>query len=332
MKTQDRSFTKTILWITLTVVGLLTLSALKPFRFSQEPPKLDPIVVDRQRYEASFIDEKYKNPQPWFPNEADPVEASLEKPKIKGRHVLFIDNLSGSVMYDKDSKKRVPVASLVKIMTAVIALEHAKPEEIFEISGRAANTGENFMGISTGEKYTLEELLYGLILPSGNDAAEAITEGVAGKRNTFINWMNFKAEELGLEDTKFTNPSGLEDGEFQYSTAYDLIRLAHYAWETHPLLREIAGTKSYEIPYNEDHKALYFENQTNLLGTYPGVKGIKTGYTEEAGLCLITIAENEGKEVLGVILNSTDRRGDAILLYDYSFAVLGVNIVHNLVR
>lgn len=324
--------TKTIFLISTIIVGLLTASKIGPFYLSKEVPNPDPTETDRQRYEETFISEEFKNPKKWLPNENTLIETDLEEPEIKGQHALFVDNRSGSVLYNKSSKKRVLVASTVKIMTAVIALEHAKPGEVFGISERAADTGENFMGISTGEKYTLEELLYGLILPSGNDAAEAIAESVAGNRSTFINWMNFKAGKLGFEDTKFTNPSGLEDDEIQYSTAYDLARLAHYVWETHPLFRKIASTTSYELPYNEDHKALYFENQTNLLTTYPGVKGIKTGYTPEAGLCLVTIAENEGKEILGVILNSTDRRGDAILLYDYSFAILGVPIEHDLVR
>ena len=143
-------------------------------------------------------------------------------------------------------------------------------------------------------------------------------------------WMNIKAKELGLRDTKFINPSGLNnEEELEYSTAYDLAILTKYALNSHPLFAKVVSTFSYTISYSQDHKYLYFENQTNLLTSYPGIGGVKTGYTEEAGLSLVTYAKNEGEEIVGVVLGSIDRRGDMILLLDKSFEVLGVKIDHN---
>jgi D-alanyl-D-alanine carboxypeptidase (penicillin-binding protein 5/6) len=211
-------------------------------------------------------------------------------------------------------------------MTAILTLEQRQPDEIVTISKHAATIGEDFMGISENEKYTIKDLLYGLLLPSGNDAAEALAESTAGSTKMFLDQMNAKAKLLGLSDTKFANPSGLDgDGE-HFSTAYDLAIIARYAWTNFPLFRQIVGTKFYEIPYSQDHKYLYFENQTNLLSTYPCVKGIKPGYTPDAGLCLVTLAENGGHQVLAVMLGSNDRRGEMIKLLDYSFATIGVEI------
>lgn len=252
-------------------------------------------------------------------------------PEIKAKNAIMVDVGKGEILFERESSERVPVASLVKIMTAVVALEHARPGDIILISKRAAQTPENFMGISKGEKYTLEDLLFGMMLPSGNDAAEAIADSIAFDREVFINWMNIKVRELGLKNTKFVNPSGLNnDGELEYSTAYDLALLAHYALKTHPTFAKVVSTFAHTIPYSPDHKYLYFENQTNLLTSYPGVKGVKTGYTEEAGLGLVTYAENEGQEVIGVVLGSLDRRGDMILLLDKAFEELGVEINHGL--
>jgi D-alanyl-D-alanine carboxypeptidase len=182
------------------------------------------------------------------------------------------------------------------------------------------------MYLTTGEVYTLKELLYGLLLNSGNDAAYAIADGVAGDTSTFVEWMNIKAKEIGLENTEFKDPSGLDDNT--YSTAQDLIKLSRYAMK-HDLFREIVKTYNIELT-SDTHKYVYLENATNLLTSYPGVAGVKTGYTEEAGLCLVTYASNNGHEIMGVVLKSIDRKGDMILMLDHGFGTLGVEVHHNL--
>lgn len=261
----------------------------------------------------------------WFPEE-NVVETNQAPPEISATSAIVVDLTTNKTIYAKNIHNRQPIASIVKIMTAIVALEKKHLDDIFTVSQQAAEVGEDSMGITAGEKYTLEQLLYGLLLPSGNDASEAIAENVAGNRNKFIDLMNQKAKVLGLNDTKFVNPSGLdEDGIEQYSTAFDVAVITRYALVNFPIFRKIVSTKFYEISYSPQHKYLYLENQTNLLSTYPGVAGVKPGYTPQAGLCLVTLAENGGHQILAVILGSKNRREEMIKLLDYSFGFLGIN-------
>ena len=260
----------------------------------------------------------------WNPEKS---KESGSGPEVVGASAVLVDINTGEILFEKNAYKQKSIASLVKIMTAVVALEHKNIDEEIIISPQASEVGENVMGISAGEVYTLEELLYGLMLNSGNDAAYAIAEGVAGDVDTFVKWMNIKAKEINLSDSFFGGPSGLYGGT--YSTAIDLVKLSHYAMKNETF-REIVKTYELEFPYSEKHNYIYLWNQTNLLTTYPGVAGIKTGYTEDAGLCLVTYAENEGRELIGVVLNSIDRKGDMILMLDYGFQLLGVTVEHHL--
>lgn len=258
----------------------------------------------------------------WEPRDTVGVVAE-EQPEISAESGLIVDINSGNIVFEKNSKKEMKIASLVKIMTAVVALEHRRLDEKIIVSERAAGIGENTMGITEGEVYTLEELLYGLMLNSGNDSAYAIAEGVAGNVSDFVDWMNIKAGELNLSDTEFFDPSGLDDNT--NSTAVDLVKLSRYAMQNEDF-KKIAGTVDVELPYSEMHKYLYLENQTNLLTTYPGVGGIKTGYTEEAGYCLVTYAKNEGVELIGVVLNSVNRKFDMLNMLDYAFGTYGIEV------
>ena len=282
-----------------------------------------------QMYQDSFVDEKYKNPLQISFDEKNFTPANDFD--ISARYSFAIDLSNNKILFSKDIRNRVPVASLVKVMTAIVALEHASENYEIPVSEKAVSMEPNLMGISEGEVYKLKSLLYGLILSSGNDAAIAIAEGVAGNKDNFVVWMNLKATELGLKDTKFVDPDGLnlKDEEY-YSTAYDLAVLSKYALDTFPLLREIFASFNYELPETEKHKYIYMENLTNLISTYPGVKGIKIGYTIEAGNTLITYAENGSAKILGVILDSENQRYDAILLLDYCFGKEGVVVTHNL--
>jgi D-alanyl-D-alanine carboxypeptidase len=246
---------------------------------------------------------------------------------IQGEVGLVVEVGSGRVLFEKDSSTRRPLASITKVMTAVVALEHGDLKQEIKVSEGAANIGENVMGITAGETYTLEELMYGLLLNSGNDAAYAIAEGLGEDVDTFVEWMNIKTRELELRDTMFFDPSGLDDRS--YTTPKDLVKLTKYAMKN-PHFREFVKTLSKELPESSNHKYLALQNQTNLVGTYPGVAGVKTGYTEEAGLCLVSYAYLQDKEIIGVVLKSTDRRGDMILMLDHSFSSLGVKVDHGL--
>ncbi|OGC79121.1 hypothetical protein A3K01_03395 [candidate division WWE3 bacterium RIFOXYD1_FULL_43_17] len=246
---------------------------------------------------------------------------------IAGGAGIIMDAGTGNILYGKEIDKKMPLASLVKIMTAVITLEHKSLSDYATVTAEADAIGENEMGVSEGEAYTIAELMYGLLLNSGNDAAYTLAENVAGSSEEFVGWMNRKALELGMKNTGFFDPSGLDDRS--YTTALDLAVLTEYAMR-YEEFREIVATVEKELPYSDLHKYLYLANQTNLLTTYPGVAGVKTGYTEEAGLCLSTYAENSGKKLVGIVLNSIDRKGDMILMLDYGFSTYGITVEHHL--
>jgi D-alanyl-D-alanine carboxypeptidase (penicillin-binding protein 5/6) len=248
---------------------------------------------------------------------------------ISASSAILVNFDTGEIVYQKDAKKEQPVASIAKVMTALVALEAKSPDVVFTVSAKAAGVGEDSMGLTEGEQVSLNELLYGLMLPSGNDAAVTIAEGTSGTEDAFVTQMNSEARDLGMKDTKFINASGLdEDGREQYSTAYDLVVLTHYAWSNFPLFRQVASTEHITIDANADHKVLDLYNQTNLLTTYPGVQGIKPGFTWNAGWCLLTYAENNNVRLVGVILGSGDRRGEMKELLDYGFGKFGIRVSH----
>ena len=264
----------------------------------------------------------------WFPKSKTSKNSDVLS--VSAKSAILVDYDSGEVIYAKNPTQKLPAASTVKIMTVLMALENTKLSDKFSVSEKAATIGENAMGLTQGETLTLEELLYGAMLVSGNDAAVAIAESVAQSEVAFVQKMNQTVQDLGLSDTKFINASGLdEDGKVQYSTAYDLITIARYTWEKYPVFRKIASTYYHLIEPTKTHKAYELYNDTNLLTTYPGVKGIKPGFTWDARWCLVTYAENDGKKLLAVILGSEDRRGEMIVLLDYGFSKSGIKIDHS---
>lgn len=258
----------------------------------------------------------------WKPSKAHVKKTDVEKPDFTARAILSYDLTSDQILYEKRSKDKLPMASLTKIMTAVVIIENEDLDELVTVSKRAAEIGENSMMLKEGEKFNRKELLFGLILPSGNDAAEVLAETSSVGRENFVYLMNKKAENLGLTDTYFTNPSGLEGDGNQYSTAHDLLVITRYAMNI-PVFADIVSTVEKELPTNNNHGYYKLINDTNLLTTYPGVKGVKTGFTYEAGMCLISYLEHDGKKIIAVILNSENRRQEMKDLLDYSLTVLG---------
>ena len=257
----------------------------------------------------------------WFPYFDKVLGGSIEKPEISAKSALTYDLTTNRVIFSKNQDERLPIASLTKVMTAIVALENKKPDDKYVVK-KSDLVGENSMGLTENEILTLEDLLYGLILMSGNDAAETISDNYSMGRSGFITAMNDKTKSLGLKNTNFTNPSGLEGDGDQYSTAEDLLVITKYAMNF-PLFAKVAETFEYSIPYSFEHKAFYLQNETNLLTSYPGVKGIKTGFTPEAELCLITYLEHENHRIIGVLLGSSNRREEMKELLDYSIKVLG---------
>jgi serine-type D-Ala-D-Ala carboxypeptidase (penicillin-binding protein 5/6) len=268
----------------------------------------------------------YKNKQVTLLDLWTPVVETFanqsDHPQIEAKAVLMYDLKKDAAIYEKNAHMRVPMASLTKIMTAIITLEDKDMPEMYTVNG-ADLVGEDSMGLEAGEVLPKEELLYGLMLNSGNDAAEVLAHNYPAGRQEFLQAMQDKAQALGLKDTLFSNPSGLQgDGE-QYTTAYDLLVITKYALETFPLFRTIVSTYQHDVPGTRTHKAYTLYNETNLLTTYPGVKGVKTGYTPEAGMCLVTYYENDNTQLVGILLNSPNRRGEMKQLLDFSLHSLG---------
>lgn len=259
----------------------------------------------------------------WLPVLDSFISQASDKPDVTAKSVIIYDTTTKKVLYEKNPKEKLPMASLTKIMTAVVALENPKKSNKYTVVPESL-VGENSMGLEAGETLSLKDLLYGLILPSGNDAAETLAGNFQNGREAFIKAMNDKAKSLGLSDTNFTNPSGLEGDGDQYSTAYDLMVITHYGLSNFDLFVKVVSTFQYALEQTSLHKAYYLENETNLLTSYPGVKGVKTGYTPEAGLCLVTYLDYKGHKIIGVILGSENRRQEMKDLLDYSLKSIGI--------
>jgi D-alanyl-D-alanine carboxypeptidase len=244
-------------------------------------------------------------------------------PDFTAKSVLIYDLTTNKTIFEHKAFERMPMASLTKIMTAIVALENKRSDDHYTVH-KEDLVGEDSMGLEEGEILHLEELLYGLMLQSGNDAAEVIARNYPGGRTAFISAMNNKAKALGLENTVFSNPSGLQGDGVQYTTAYDLLVMTKYMLDNFPIMRKIVATYEYVIPKTTTHKEYHLFNETNLLTTYPGVQGVKTGFTPEAGMCLISYLEYGDHKIIGILLNSKNRREEMKNFLDFSLKRLGI--------
>lgn len=237
---------------------------------------------------------------------------------LNSRSCVVIDRLSKYILYGKNEKNKVKMASTTKIMTAIVVIENTSLNKTVEVSKKAAGTGGSRLGLKTGDKITIRDLLYGLLLRSGNDAAICLAEDVAGSVSEFANLMNVKAQELGLSNTHFESPHGLDSPE-HYTTAYELALLSDYALKNSTFLNMV-GTKNYTITINGYPKTL--SNTNELLGNLDGVYGIKTGFTNGANRCLVTACKRGNMDIICVVLGADTknfRTKDSIKLIEYSF-------------
>jgi len=223
-----------------------------------------------------------------------------------------------TVIYDKEANRRLPMASTTKIMTALVALELCDPAMPVTVDASAVGTEGSSVYLIEGEQLTLEQLLYALLLESANDAAVAIAVACAGSEEAFVEKMNEKATELGLRDTHFENPHGL-DGDTHYTTATELAKIACAALQN-SMLRTICSTKKTTIPHPDPHTTRLLVNHNKLLRVYDGCIGVKTGYTQRSGRCLVSAAEKNGVTLVAVTLNASGDWNDHKTLLDYGFS------------
>ena len=241
-----------------------------------------------------------------------------EEPLINSRSAIVFDRNSKQVLFGKNENEKRKMASTTKIMTAIIVIENAKLDDIVKVSAKAASTGGSRLGLHTNDKISVLNLLYGLLLCSGNDAAVALAEHVGGSLPDFASLMNKKCNELGLSSTNFVTPHGL-DNEEHYTTAYELALITDYALKN-DTFRNIVGTKNYTVTINGYSKNL--SNTNELLGALDGVYGVKTGFTNGANRCLVTSVKRGDLDIICIVLGADtkkDRTKDSIELINYVF-------------
>lgn len=248
----------------------------------------------------------------------DTSTETIKEPDVNSRACVVIDRKTNSVLFGKNENSKKKMASTTKIMTATIIIEKCNLTDTIEISKKAAGTGGSRLGLKTGDKITVLDLLYGLMLRSGNDAAVALAEYAGGDINGFAELMNAKTLELGLTNTHFETPHGLDSNE-HYTTAYELALLSNYALNN-PTFAKIVGTKNYTITINGSPKDL--SNTNELLGNMEGVYGIKTGFTNGANRCLVTACKRNNIDIICVVLGADTKKFrtiDSIKLINYVF-------------
>lgn len=237
---------------------------------------------------------------------------------INSPSVIVVEVSTDRVLYSKNATDKRKIASTTKLMTAMVVLDNCSIDKKTVISKKAAGVGGSEVGIRAGDEITVEALLYGLMLESGNDCAVALAECVSGNVEDFVTLMNNKARSIGAYNTNYSNPHGL-DTEENYCTASDLAKIAKETLK-YPELQKIMGTKEIEIKMGKENK--YLSNTNRLLHTYEHCTGGKTGFTNGANMCLVTIAQKEEMQIITVVLGgetSNERFNDAKNLMEYAF-------------
>lgn len=283
------------------LMAVIPHSGLIQQRFSQTLaiPKLLPVdVLEKVKPALKNIQNNFKLQNQAFP--AAYAGSDYENASAYG----VVDLGTGNVIASKNLSKKLPMASLTKIMTAVVALDLANPEELFTVSQKAAAQEPTKVMLKAGEHYKLLNLLKFALMSSANDSSQTIKEGIDNKLggNSFIEAMNYKAGVLGLKNTHFTNAEGY-DNPNHYSSVEDLTILANYAVTNYPLISQIVSEQSEDLTGGVDFR-FYINNWNGLLGVYPGASGVKIGNTGNAGYCTIVQAEREGKKLLAVVMGA----------------------------
>ena len=249
------------------------------------------------------------------------VAAEFHESDLTADAAILIEASTGKVLYEKNADARENPASTTKMVTLLLALEGARLNAAVDIGPEAEQVDGTVIHLAGGDQIRMQDLLQGMMLASGNDAAVAVADYMGPSRSAFVDKMNAFADRVGAHDTHFANPNGLTDAN-HYTTARDLSKIAAYGWRNSEF-QQIVGVKKQQIAWiRPEGKQFTFENTNELLGTYPGANGIKTGYTEAAGECLVAAAQRDGLQLIAVVLHAGDDRRfiEAAELLDYGFA------------
>lgn len=274
------------------------------------------IIGSLQYSFADDIDEELEDTE--LSKSIETASVVENEPNINARIAVAYDRKSGKVIYGKNENKRTAMASTTKIMTAIVLIENADLNQTITVSAKAAGTGGSRLGLKHNDKITMKDLLYGLMLKSGNDAAVAIAENVGGSIEKFADLMNEEAKKIGLDNTHYVTPHGLDNPE-HYTTAYELAKLADYALKNE-IFAKVVNTKNYTVTINGYPKNI--TNTNELLGYLDGVNGVKTGFTNNAGRCLVTSVNRNEFEIITVVLQADTKKirtTDSISLIEYVY-------------
>lgn len=238
-------------------------------------------------------------------------------PTVSAKCAALLNADTGELLYGKNEHERASMASTTKIMTSLLALERGRPDEVVTASEQAVRVEGTSIGLRAGDQITLKTLVCGMLLESGNDAANVTAEYLAGSSEAFAVMMNQRAAEIGMADTHFVTPSGLDDEE-HYSTAYDMALLGACAIQNRTFV-QICSAQSLRVSYGTPEAARTFTNHNRMLTAYEGAIGIKTGFTKKSGRCLVSAARRNGVTLVAVTLNDPDDWKDHAALLDYGF-------------
>lgn len=235
-------------------------------------------------------------------------------------HSALLMTSDGDILFEKNSQEQLPIASTTKIMSAWLALESGDLDSYFTVDKDAIQVEGSSMGLKEGDQVTMRSLCYGMLLPSGNDAANAAAVRIAGSIDEFVKMMNERALQIGMTNTHFSTPSGLDKDVDHYSTAHDMALLAKEALKN-PDFYTICSTYQAYVEYGNPPYRRYMTNHNKLLKQYPGAIGVKTGFTKKAGRCLVSAAERNGVRLISVVLNDGNDWEDSKQLLDYGFSL-----------
>jgi len=242
---------------------------------------------------------------------------------VSAKSCVMIEAVTGNVIYEKNAYEKLPMASTTKIMTTLLCLESGDLDTPFTVDSNAIKVEGSSMGLVEGDTVTKRALCYGMMLPSGNDSANATAVKLAGSIENFAVMMNEKAKEIGMQDTLFVTPSGLDDGGHS-STAFDMALLTREALKN-PDFREICGSETAQVNFGNPPYDRWLKNSNKLLSMCNGVIGVKTGFTDDAGRCLVSACERDGVTLIIITLNAPNDWNDHMSLYDYGFSQVSLN-------
>lgn len=244
---------------------------------------------------------------------------------VSAKSAILINADTVEILYGKNEYEKRGIASTTKILTSLIALEYGEPQKEVIATKEAVTVEGTSIGLKAGDKISLSALVYGMLLESGNDAANVTAFAISGNITEFAKVMNTRAKQIGMLNSNFTNPSGLTDDD-HYSTAYDMALLTSVAIKN-PIFRKIASTESAVIDFGTPEASRRLSNHNRLLKEYDGIFGVKTGYTRKSGRCLVTACERNGVTLIAVTLNAYDDWNDHKKLYDYGFSLYNTEVI-----